>query len=356
MGAVWTALFRRDKGSILTRALALALGALAAGCSTTPKPRGLQPVAVPASAETAPVRSGAGDAADDPAIWRDPADPARSLVVATDKQAGLYVYGLDGAIASFTDAGRVNNVDLLDLGSRGIVVVASDRNDPAVARLQVYRLDPATRALLRLGEIVAGPGEAYGVCLGLAGETVIAYSVIKDGTVRAHGFLPGPAGIEPVRLAEPDRKLATQSEGCVVDPLDGALYVGEEGSGVWRFARGAVQGALVARVDNRYLVADVEGLALMRQEGRGWLVVSSQGDNAYAVFSLADMQPRGRFRIAGGAMGSTEETDGIALAGGSFGPAYPGGLFVAQDGRNQPGAQNFKLVSWAAIRAALAIE
>ncbi|MGB3378015.1 MAG: phytase, partial [Allopontixanthobacter sediminis] len=33
---------------------------------------------------------------------------------------------------------------------------------------------------------------------------------------------------------------------------------------------------------------------------------------------------------------------------------YPGGLFVAQDGVNAPSAQNFKLVSWADIEAALA--
>ena len=113
----------------------------------------------------------------------------------------------------------------------------------------------------------------------------------------------------------------------------------------------------MAPVDNRYLVADVEGLALLPQgEDGGWLVASSQGDNAYAVFSLPDMRPLGRFRIAAGQFGGAEETDGIELAGGSFGPAFPHGLFVAQDGHNQPSAQNFKLVSWADVVAALGLE
>ena len=37
---------------------------------------------------------------DDPAIWVDPADPARTLIVGTDKDidGALYVFGLDGRI------------------------------------------------------------------------------------------------------------------------------------------------------------------------------------------------------------------------------------------------------------------
>jgi hypothetical protein len=50
----------------------------------------------------------------------------------------------------------------------------------------------------------------------------------------------------------------------------------------------------------------------------------------------------------------TEETDGIALALGNFGPAFPGGLFIAQDGVNAPAAQNFKLVAWRDALRALA--
>ena len=48
--------------------------------------------------------------------------------------------------------------------------------------------------------------------------------------------------------------------------------------------------------------------------------------------------------------------DGIALALGNFGPAFPRGLFVAQDGVNAPAAQNFKLVSWADVAATLNLQ
>jgi 3-phytase len=104
----------------------------------------------------------------------------------------------------------------------------------------------------------------------------------------------------------------------------------------------------VERASVEKVVAGVEGAAVDRDE-----VVSSQGDNAYALYRLPDLAPAGRFRISGGPIGSTEETDGIALALGSFGRTYPEGLFVAQDGNNAPDAQNFKLASWAEILKAV---
>ena len=138
------------------------------------------------------------------------------------------------------------------------------------------------------------------------------------------------------------------------DPRDGTLYVGEETRGIWRFAPGASEGELVAQTDGRQLVADVEGLAIMPQgDNGGWLVASSQGDNAYALYRLPDMAPVSRFRIGAGKFGATQETDGIDLVPGDFGPDYPNGLFVAQDGDNRPYAQNFKLVSWQTILEAV---
>ena len=112
----------------------------------------------------------------------------------------------------------------------------------------------------------------------------------------------------------------------------------------------------IARVDGRTLVADAEGLALAPKGAKsGYLIVSSQGDNAYTLYRLADMTYAGRFRISGGAIDGTSETDGIELALGDFGPDYPEGLFVAQDGDNAPDTQNFKYVSWARIVKALGL-
>lgn len=345
--------------SLKVKALLCGLFSLGmAGCTTA----GTRPVfssaptaSVHARGQTQAVGTANADAADDPAIWRNPADPAASLIVGTDKKAGLYVYGLDGAVRHFEPAGRVNNVDLIDLGRRGVIVVASDRNDKASARLRIYRLDTTTGVLLELGAVAGGRGEAYGVCLMRRGRDLFAFSVLKQGEVVQVRL--DLSGAQPRGEAVRTLRLATQSEACVVDPRTATLYVGEEDRGVWAFdARpdGALAGRLVAPVDGRQLFADTEGLALAPRGRRGgWLVVSSQGDNAYALYALPDMRPAGRFRVAAGALGATEETDGIAVVLGSFGHDFPRGLLVVQDGRNEPRAQNFKLVDWRKVLRAV---
>ncbi|WP_341904229.1 phytase [Sandarakinorhabdus limnophila] len=311
----------------------------------------VQTASVTADAETVAVKSG-DDAADDPAIWRNAANPAASLIVGTDKQAGLYVYGLDGQVRDFNNAGRVNNVDLVETPA-GVIVAASDRSDEAKAQIALFRLNTTTARLEPIGRVPAGAGEAYGMCLWATPRALTAFIVIKDGAIRQIELDVATASGRIVRTM----KLNTQSEGCVVDARTARLYAAEEDVGIWRFdarASGSTTAVKLAGVDGKRLVADVEGLAIAAEGAGsgGWLVASSQGDNAYSVYRLADERFAGRFRIAEGRLGSTQETDGIAAMTGDFGPAFPQGLMVAQDGENSP-AQNFKLVGWGKIKAAL---
>lgn len=339
-------------------ALLPVLAVLMAGCAgMQAAPRPYYPaVDVQATGETAPVGTGKADAADDPAIWRNAANPAASLIVGTDKKAGLYVYGLDGKVRDFIAAGLLNNVDLREVAPGRIVVGASDRTDGAVPKIALFTLDGTTGKLTALGAqpfMTAGraPVEAYGFCMGKAlgaGELARAYVVLKDGEVAESRLVEDGSAIrvEYVRSV----KFATQSEGCVVDDRTGTLYVAEEDVGIWRvdLKAAALSAEAFAMVGpDKGLVDDVEGLALAPEGDRGgYLVASSQGDNAYALFDLETAAPRGRFRIAAGRFGATSDTDGIELALGDFGPVYPGGLFVAQDGENAPAAQNFKLLRW----------
>jgi len=315
---------------------------------------------VQARAETVAVATTNADAADDPAIWRNPADPAASLIIGTDKKAGLYVYGLDGTKKSFLAAGDINNADLRDgivvNGVPAILVGASDRTDRTQAKLALFTLDPHTAQLTRIATLPAGTGEAYGFCMGKVGGALHAFVVIKPG--RIVDLELDLAGATPKARIARTMTNATLSEGCVVDDRTGQLYVSEEDVAIWRFDLAQAQPAPVrfAAVDGRTLVGDSEGLAIapFGPDG-GYLLASSQGDNAYTVYRLADAGYVGRFRIAPGAVDGTSDTDGIELILGDFGPAYPGGLFVAQDGDNSPEAQNFKLLAWDDIRAALGL-
>lgn len=127
-------------------------------------PRGTSMASVTPTVETEPVRSG-GDAADDPAIWVHPTDPARSLIIGNDKGGGLEVYDLDGRRIQRITEGFFGNVDV-----RQRVSLPAGRTDVvAVARsgLRFYTVDPDTRRLVSITDSesgsVAGGGE--GVCL-----------------------------------------------------------------------------------------------------------------------------------------------------------------------------------------------
>ena len=296
---------------------------IAAACATIPvEERGGNPaVSVTAVAETVPVGTANEDAADDPAIWRNPADPSKSLIVGTDKKAALHVYNLKGEQVGKLDAAGLNNVDLIPMGKGLALVAASDRSDLATAHILLAGLDTETGILSPIERIAVGPGEGYGICMAEPAEDggpIPIYSAPKEGTIYRTLVTFGDGGTVSA-VTDTITTVPSQPEGCVVDPRTNTLYVGEEVAGIWA-------------ID---------------------LVASSQGDNAYAVYRLPGMTPLGRFRIASGAFGSTEETDGIELDHRSFGPDFPGGLFIAQDGVNPPSAQNFKLARWDDILAAL---
>jgi 3-phytase len=159
-------------------------------------------------------------------------------------------------------------------------------------------------------------------------------------------------------------RLASQPEGCVADDELGWLYVGEESVGFYRMAAAPESGTdrvLVDSVGHGSLVADVEGMAIYRTAGSdGFLVVSSQGDDAYALYHRNPPNEYvGRFRIVDGeAVDGVSETDGLEVTSMALPAPYEEGLLVVQDGSNTRPAQpqNFKLVPWREVRRALNLE
>jgi len=316
--------------------------------------------------ETEPVGHD-GDAADDPAIWVHPTDPARSAIIATDKKGGMLVYGLSGKRLQYLPDGKMNNVDLrsgFKLGGKTVTLVAaSDRTRKAIA---LYTIDPDTRLLTSVADGVQATGlsDPYGLCMyrDRKGGTFVFVSD-PEGLVRQWRLTATPAGkvsARPVR----DIRFDTQTEGCVTDDETGALYVAEEDVALWKLGADASAGPArkaVARIaDNPALKADLEGVGLYAQAGgKGYLVVSSQGNNSYAVFRReGDNAYVGSFAvIANGDNGvdGASETDGLDVSSAALGAGLEAGAFVAQDGRNiaPPEAQNFKLVPWSAIAAKL---
>lgn len=333
----------------------------------TPAPR---MATVTPAVETAPVETG-GDAADDPAIWIDPRDPSRSVVIATQKQSGLYVYDMTGKPLQFLPDGRMNNVDVREgfrlAGKPVVLVTASNRTRRSIS---IYVLDTVTRQLIDVADGVQATGfdDPYGLCMYRNPRSGKTYVFVNqgDGQMRQWELLATSSGKVRTRLVR-DLPFASQVEGCVADDETGVLYVGEEDVGIWRQGadpKGGASRTMVAAIkDNPALKADMEGMGLYKLDsGRGYLIVSSQGNDSYAVFRReGDNAYVGSFIVGADAhagIDGVSETDGLEVVSASAGGTLAHGLMVAQDGRNvsPPENQNFKIVPWDRIADALKLE
>lgn len=315
-----------------------------------------------AAVETDPVPS-LGDAADDPAIWIHPQDPGKSRVLGTDKQGGLGSYDLAGKQVQYLPVGRMNNVDVRSgfaLGERTVDLAAAtnrDRNS-----IQYFAIDRDSGELTDLGDSATPMTEIYGFCMAKQGEEIYAIANDKDGTFIQYR-LSAPQGemqAEEVRRF----KVGSQPEGCVADDAAGRLFVGEENAAVWALPLNPAEDTTlteVISVEAPLIEADIEGIAIWRRGERGYLVISSQGNNSYVV---TDATPpytvRGAFRIGLNAqrgIDGASETDGLEVSAANLGGAYAEGLLVVQDGRKRmpEGNQNYKYVPWGAVQEALGL-
>ncbi|QGZ93534.1 phytase [Terricaulis silvestris] len=322
------------------------------------------------SVETRPVETD-GDAADDPAIWVDRNNPSRSIIIATQKQSGLYVYDLQGRVLQFLPDGRMNNVDVRDnfsLGGQTVsIATASNRTDDSIS---IYRIDAATRRLSDVSDGVQPTGfvDPYGLCMYQSAQSGKTYVFVTDsnGPLRQWELIDAGNGrIRAERVR--DIPFATQTEGCVADDATGVLYVAEEDIGLWRVGAEpdapATPVSVITVEANEALKDDLEGIGLYDLGGgRGYLVLSSQGNNTYAVFRREGNNDYvGSFAVLADAargIDGISETDGLEVLSANLGGAYGNGIFIAQDGRNiaPQEFQNFKLVPWSAIAGALNLE
>ncbi|WP_234994921.1 phytase [Microbulbifer donghaiensis] len=349
-----------ESDSILRLATALPAATAATPLSEKEIPR------VAPRAQTEPVAS-AGDAADDPAIWINPRNVADSLILGTDKKSGLNVYDLSGRLLQQFPVGRVNNVDLrsVEHPRYTALAAASNRTTPGVS---LFGITPAGE-VDSLGLREMDLADPYGLCLFNKGSKTFSWVSDKDGGLHLAEILLGENPLEWKLSQRANVQVQSQVEGCVVDDERELLFFGEEDAGVWRldiaaFVAGEGRPQLVAAVDGEKLVADVEGMGLyLNEEGSGeqsYLVVSSQGNNSYALFTRDGSEFVGHFRVDMNldlGIDGSSETDGLEVTSAGLGAAYPQGLLIVQDGRNRlpSQAQNFKLVSWADIAEKLGL-
>ena len=314
---------------------------------------------VVATMQTQPVAT-AADKADDPCIYIHPENREKSLIIGTDKdkqKGGIRVYNIDGKEIQFLQDGAMNNVDIrhgFSLGSKDVaLVVAGNRTKNTFA---IYKVDPDSGKLENVAAKDLPLGlKAYGSCMYASKKTGKLYVFVnsKNGNVEQwHLFDDGKGKVDGKMVRK--LEVSSQTEGCVADDILGNFYLGEEVVGIWRFGAEPESqdiGKLIDRIGD-HLVADVEGLTIYyADQNSGYLIASSQGNNTYVVYEREGQNKYlGRFKIIDGSeIDGTSDTDGIDVTNLPFGKNFEQGMFVAQDGTNKGGNQNFKCVSWESI-------
>jgi 3-phytase len=310
--------------------------ALAASANLTP----LRPQVV-----SEPVRHDS----DDPAIWLHPTDPARSLVLGTDKDAdgALYAFALDGRVVGRVGGlRRPNNVDVeygFSLSGRPVdIAVVTERLGDTIRVFRLPDLEPLDR-----GAISVFRGDAQRAPMGVA-----LYKRPRDGAVfaivsRKQG--PTEGGYLWQYRLEDDGRGHVQAtmvrafgrwcgkgeiEAVAVDDALGYVYYADEWAGVRKYladpdAPGGDQELALFATSG--FMEDREGISIYaRADGTGYLLVSDQQANQFHVFpregSAGNPHDHPRLSVVKLA---TVGSDGSEVTSAPLGEAFPQGLFVA---------------------------
>lgn len=358
--------FEAEVGSVQGPAVKQALSGASAGSVVkfgpavpTPAPGGSlsQVPANPKPTVETATFSVSGDIADDSAIYADPSNPANSVVIGDNKDSaagGIGVFNMQGAMIQFRKDGKIGNVDLRTgfvLGGRSIVLVGA--NNRTNDSLIFWELNPSTRQLSApIGLGTKTVASNYGFCFYKSPVTGKFYAFVTQET--------GSATMEQYELFDSAGKVgATKvrsfnvgsiTEGCVADDDLGRLYVAQEDVGLWRYDAEPSGGAVrtqIGKVGDGHLTADVEGVAIAKGPNKtGYIVVSSQGDNRYAIYDRQTNAFMRNFSIgANGSIDAVSQTDGLDISTANLGPGFEKGALVVHDGSNTGSAtSNLKYI------------
>ncbi|ASZ12986.1 phytase [Chitinophaga pendula] len=241
---------------------------------------------------------------DDPAIWINPANPAQSLIIGTDKSedGALYVFNLQGKIQQdkvVKGLKRPNNVDIAYglplLGKPTDIAVATERLNSKLRIFSVPGMQPVDQGGIPVfsGEQPEDNHAPMGVAL---------YKNKKGQQYAIVGRKSGPSGSYLWQyLLEDDgaghvkaslvRKFGQYSggkeiEAIAVDQQLGYIYYSDEGKGVRKYfadpEKGNQELALFATTG---FTEDHEGISIYQlTDSTGYILVSDQGANKFHIF------------------------------------------------------------------------
>jgi 3-phytase len=243
---------------------------------------------------------------DDPAIWVNKADPSKSLIIGTDKDAdgALYVFDLQGKIVQdkvVRGLQRPNNVDLaygLMLGGKPTdIAITTER---ITHKLRIYSLPdmkPVDKGGIDMfvGETGIEYRDLMGISIYTANDGKMYAIVGRKNGPKTGGYiwqyLLGDDGTGNVK-ATLVRKFGEYSgkkeiESIAVDNELGYIYYSDEQTGVRQYYADPEKGnQQLAIFGTTGFQVDHEGISIYKlTDSTGYIMVSDQGANRFQIFS-----------------------------------------------------------------------
>lgn len=287
---------------------------------------------------------------DDPAIWVNPEDSSKSLVIGTDKDenGGLYVFDLKGKIIkdkTVKGLKRPNNVDIaygLMLGGKKVdIAVTTERMTHKLRVFSLPDMKPIDNGGIPVFE--GETGEMYRDLMGIALYTNPQgqiYAVTgrktgpKDGSYLWQYLLEDDgSGKLKATLKRKFGKYSGKKEieAIAVDNELGYIYYSDEQFGVRKYyadpAKGNEELALFAKEG---FTEDNEGISIYKtSDTTGYILVSDQSANHFQVFSReGDKSPNNHPMITSIKV-STNQSDGSDIYSKPLNSDFKHGIFVA---------------------------
>jgi len=284
---------------------------------------------------------------DDPAIWINPKNPEKSLVIGTDKNSkgALYAFDLNGKIVKISSGlDRPNNVDIVYgfpfNGEKIDIAVVTERMKQRVWVFRLPELEPIDQ-----GDLVVFDGNTKRAPMGVA-----FYKRLKDNVFFV--IVGGKSGPEEgyigqYRLEEssPGKLAMTfvrqfgkysgkkEIESIAVDNELGYIYYSDETVGVRKYLAdpdAPNAGNELAIFATQGFKSDHEGISIYKTNKKtGYILVSDQQANQFWIYTregtLGKPHEHQLLKII---QVSAEESDGSDVTSYSL-PGFSSGLFVA---------------------------
>ena len=282
---------------------------------------------------------------DDPAIWINPDDYSKSLIIGTDKETNgaLYAFDLDGKIVKKSiSLKRPNNVDIaynFSYNNKKIAIaITTERETNKIRIFSLPDLEPIDQGGISVfeGETDRGP-------MGLAiytREDGKFFVIVGRKTGPTENYLwqyeLNTVGSEiQAKLVRKFGKYSGKKEieAIAVDNELGYIYYSDEGVGIRKYIADPSldNNQELTLFGNKGFRADHEGISIYKTGAKsGYILVSNQQANSFIVFSREGSNGKPNYHVPLAEIPVTAlESDGSEVSALNFGPKFPKGIFVA---------------------------